>query len=151
MASRSAEWVFGVALFISSARTIFANTGPFLNVTIPLSASIMFVPVTSAGIRSGVNCILEKLRSITLATVFTSWVFPVPGRPSSSTFPSAIMDIIILCITSFCPIMSFDISSSIRLKSSAKALIFPSSAIICASCHLFTSSINALCPPGQSD
>ena len=37
IASRRALWVLGVALFISSASTILANTGPDLNLNSPVA------------------------------------------------------------------------------------------------------------------
>src|SRR4029077_10735041 len=44
-------------------------------------------PVTSDGIRSGVNCTREKSASSAAASVFTSNVLATPGTPSSSTWP----------------------------------------------------------------
>jgi len=71
----------------------------------------MFVPVTSAGMRSGVNCILEKGRLNTLPSVRTSLVFPTPGTPSKSTFPPAIIAMTAPSTTSFCPTISLEICS----------------------------------------
>jgi hypothetical protein len=83
MASRSALWVLGVARLISSASTTWANTGPFWNSKrrLPEASTIMLVPVTSDGIRSGVNCTRAKDRSSVSASVRTSRVLPSPGTP----------------------------------------------------------------------
>jgi hypothetical protein len=90
MASSSAACVFGVARLISSASTTFAKTGPRSKVNSrPEPASRMIsVPVTSAGIRSGVFWMRENSRSVTSETVRISDVFPSPGLPSSRAFPS---------------------------------------------------------------
>src|SRR5262249_13689799 len=53
------------------------------------SSSSSSVPVMSLGIRSGVNCTREKLRSSACDTVCTSSVFARPGTPTSSTWPPA--------------------------------------------------------------
>ncbi len=59
IASSRLDWVFGVARLISSARTRLAKIGPGWNrkTRWPSSSMRMFVPVMSAGIRSGVNWI----------------------------------------------------------------------------------------------
>ena len=61
MASRSADWVLGVARLISSASTTWAKMGPRCNVKGPRpprpasSVTKICAPVTSLGMRSGVN------------------------------------------------------------------------------------------------
>ena len=58
IASSKADCVLGVARLISSARIMLLNTGPGWNSNLELPSSsftMMFVPVTSAGIKSGVN------------------------------------------------------------------------------------------------
>ena len=85
MASNSADWVLGVARFISSARRMLLKTGPFRK-TIRLppcsSFSSTWVPVTSAGIRSGVNWIRPEGRDPKpQAEDRTNRVFPTPGTP----------------------------------------------------------------------
>ena len=64
IASSNADWVFGVARLISSARTICAKIGPFRNWNSrPRAVSTtIVVPVTSAGMRSGVNWMRENAR-----------------------------------------------------------------------------------------
>ena len=109
IASSSALCVFGVARLISSAKIMLLKIGPGwkLNVEFPLSSfTMMFVPVTSAGIRSGVNWMRENGRLKTRPSVRTRRVFPTPGTPSSSTFPPAIIAITVPSTTSFCPITS---------------------------------------------
>ncbi len=68
IASRSADCVLGVARLISSASTICAKSGPDWkrNSRRPSGDSVMmFVPMMSEGIRSGVNWMRLKLRSST--------------------------------------------------------------------------------------
>ena len=88
MASRRLDCVFGVARLISSARTRLAKIGPCWKrkTRWPSSSMRMFVPVMSAGIRSGVNWIRLKVVSMTSAMVRTSIVLPSPGTPSRSTW-----------------------------------------------------------------
>ena len=114
MASKRADCVFGVARLISSASTRLAKIGPFSNRNALFCSSftMMLVPVTSLGIRSGVNWILWKLRSHTWLIVRTSMVFPSPGIPSKSTFPPARSASMTWRMTSFCPIIPFAISCS---------------------------------------
>ena len=114
MASNSADCVFGVARLISSASTRFAKSGPFSKrKLLPFSSlTIILVPVTSLGIRSGVNWIRLKDNWNTSPIVRTSMVFPSPGIPSNNTFPPASNASITCRIISFCPIMPLPISSS---------------------------------------
>ena len=104
IASNSALCVFGVARLISSARMMLLKIGPGWNWNFEFPSSVftmIFVPVTSAGIRSGVNWILEKGRLNTLPSERTKRVFPTPGTPSSSTLPPAIIAMIVPSTTSF--------------------------------------------------
>ena len=55
MHSSSADCVFGVERLISSARTMFANTGPARNSNSLVFWLKMEAPVTSEGSKSGVN------------------------------------------------------------------------------------------------
>ena len=65
IASSSAACVFGGVRLISSASSTLANTGPGMKISRrrPVSGSswMTSVPVTSDGIRSGVNWMREKL------------------------------------------------------------------------------------------
>ena len=85
IASSRADCVLGVARLISSARTIWAKIGPRRNWNSrPCSVSTtMVVPVTSAGMRSGVNWMREKLSRSARASERMSSVLPSPGTPSS--------------------------------------------------------------------
>src|ERR1035437_2262712 len=91
IASSSAACVFGGARLISSASTMLANTGPFVNwkvrLPVPWSSSSSSVPVMSLGIRSGVNWMREKDWSSASATVWMSSVFASPGTPIRMTCP----------------------------------------------------------------
>ncbi len=83
IASSSADCVFGVARLISSARTIWAKIGPGwkLKTRLPSGVSLMmFVPMMSDGIRSGVNWMRLNFRSSTWLSVRTSSVLPRPGH-----------------------------------------------------------------------
>src|SRR5262245_19710660 len=89
MASSSADCVLAGARLISSQRTSCANTGPGLKRNSPAAGWKTLVPVTSAGIRSGVNWMREKLPPSATESVRTSRVLATPGGPSSSTWPPA--------------------------------------------------------------
>ena len=87
MPSSSAAWVFGGVRLISSARMMLANNGPGRNTyfrsPVFTSSWITSVPVTSLGIRSGVNWIRLKLRWVASASELISRVLASPGTPSS--------------------------------------------------------------------
>ena len=87
IASKRADWVLGVARFISSAKTICENMGPALN-----SKSLTFwlkklTPSTSLGMRSGVYWILVKVQPRDWAKALAIIVLPMPGTSSMSTCP----------------------------------------------------------------
>lgn len=63
----------------------------------------MECPVTSEGIRSGVNWIRWKSADKTRLSVLTSNVFPSPGTPSMRTFPSLNRAMRTASTSSFCP------------------------------------------------
>ncbi len=85
MASSNADCVFGGVRLISSASSTCANSGPGTKVQVRLpvawSSSRMSVPVMSVGIRSGVNWMRLNDSPSALASVRTSSVLAVPGRP----------------------------------------------------------------------
>ncbi len=89
MTSSSDACVFGGVRLISSASSRLVKTGPSRNSNSAVRASKISDPVTSPGIRSGVNCTRLVSRSSAAATVRTSSVFATPGTPSSSTCPRA--------------------------------------------------------------
>jgi hypothetical protein len=72
---------------ISSINTILLKMGPGLNSNAELRGSNTDVPNTSLGIRSGVNCILEKGMSRHLASSLAVNVFATPGTPSMRIWP----------------------------------------------------------------
>ena len=88
MTSRSADWVFGLARLISSARTMLAKTGPAWNSNRPSFWSYTVMPVMSPGSRSGVNWMRVLVPCTDCASARASDVLPVPGTSSSSTCPS---------------------------------------------------------------
>ena len=89
MASSSADWVFAGARLISSASKKFVKIGPRTSRNSCVLRSKMLVPVTSAGIRSGVNWMRWKSPATARASAFTNRVFPMPGTPSMSACPPA--------------------------------------------------------------
>ncbi len=95
IASSSADCVFGVARFTSSASTMLANTGPRWKRTRrpppPATASCTstLVPMMSAGIRSGVNWMREVGRSSTRPRLLMSVVLPRPGHALEQRVPAA--------------------------------------------------------------
>ncbi len=84
MASSRADWTFGGVLFISSARTMFENTGPSLNSIFLVSGLKTIFPVTSEGSISGVNCILLNCKPRCLENSDASIVLASPGTLSIS-------------------------------------------------------------------
>src|SRR5437660_354717 len=68
-------------------------------------------PVTSDGIRSGVNCTRLKSRSSAAAVAFTSNVLATPGTPSSNTWPRTRSATINPVITASCPTTALATSS----------------------------------------
>ena len=96
MPSSRADCVFGVARLISSASRMCAKIGPDWNWKCfrpSASSTMMFVPMISAGIRSGVNWIRENESSSPSASVFMRSVLPRPGTPSRRTCPPANMPV----------------------------------------------------------
>ena len=91
IASSSADCVFGGVRLISSARTMFENTGPGTKTRLRFPVSgfswMMSVPVMSEGIRSGVNWMRRKSRSSTCERVWTIRVLARPGTPVMMLLP----------------------------------------------------------------
>ena len=79
IASRSAACVFGGARLISSARRRLAKIGPGRNVNSLARWSKIDEPVTSEGIRSGVNWMREKSSDVACANDRAIIVFASPG------------------------------------------------------------------------
>jgi hypothetical protein len=89
IASSSADWVFAGARLISSARRSCVKIGPGKNVKLLVCRSKTEEPVTSLGMRSGVNWMRLKAHPETTANVRATSVFPRPGAPSTRTCPRA--------------------------------------------------------------
>src|SRR5271157_5224638 len=130
IASSRADWVLGVARLISSARTIWLKIGPGWNSNTrrPSGASItIFVPMMSAGIRSGLNWMRLKSRLSSSASVRTRSVLPRPGTPSSSACPPMNRQVRTPWTISSWPTMTLEISDFTWLyrvrNSSARASI----------------------------
>ena len=91
MASSNAAWVLGGVRLISSASITLVKMGPGTNVhlrrPVVTSSSMMSMPVTSVGIRSGVNWMRLNLRPSAPASVRTSRVLAVPGSPVIRQWP----------------------------------------------------------------
>src|SRR5215471_12931806 len=123
IASSSAACVRGGVRLISSARMMFANTGPRMNRTcrfpVSASSSMTSVPRMSDGIRSGVNWIRLNLRLTASASVLMSSVFARPGTPRSRQCPPAKRQARISRRTCSCPMMTRPISASRRATRSA--------------------------------
>ena len=88
-----AACVLGGVRLISSARRMFAKTGPLMkrNARVPLtlSSSIISVPVMSDGMRSGVNWMRLNSRSMAREIVRTMSVLARPGTPIMRQWPRA--------------------------------------------------------------
>ena len=89
MHSRRLLCTLGGLRFISSASSMWVNTGPFSRLNSPVFILQTFVPVMSLGMRSGVNCILPHSQPVVLANTFARRVFPSPGLSSKSMCPLA--------------------------------------------------------------
>ena len=93
IASSSAACVFGGVRLISSARMMFAKTGPGMNRMCAraggASSSMTSVPRMSDGIRSGVNWMRLNFRCTASASVLISSVLASPGTPRSRQWPPA--------------------------------------------------------------
>ena len=85
MAWSNALWVLAGARLISSASRNVVNTGTVHEREgVALEVENLFVPVMSAGIRSGVNWMRLNSAPRTWASVRTSSVLATPGTPSMS-------------------------------------------------------------------
>src|SRR5919106_1512725 len=85
---RRADWVFGVARLISSARTTWAMIGPGRNSNSWVFWLKIERPVTSDGSRSGVNWMRRKLQPMLWLSALASIVLPTPGTSSMRMWPS---------------------------------------------------------------
>ena len=112
-----AAWVFGGVRLISSARSMLAKIGPGRNLysRAPLSrfSWITSVPVTSLGMRSGVNWIRLKLKWVASASELTSNVLASPGTPSSRACPREKIATSTCSMTLLWPMITLDNSARI--------------------------------------
>src|SRR5688572_5349767 len=120
MASSSAACVFGGVRLTSSASSTFVKIGPGTKVQrrcpVVMSSSMMSVPVTSVGIRSGVNWMRLNFRPSAMASVRTSSVFAVPGMPVIKQWPPTSSVSSRWSTTSSCPTMI--LRTSVRIAPS---------------------------------
>ena len=121
IASSNADCVLGGVRLISSASTMFANNGPFMNLNCRDSSKISD-PTISEGMRSGVNCTRLKLKPNAWAMVFTSSVLASPGTPTNKTWPPAKIAVVTSRMTCSWPTITWPISSR-----SAWCLLFKAS------------------------
>jgi hypothetical protein len=87
IASSSDAWVLGGVRLISSASSMLVNTGPSRKVNSDVALSNTSEPVTSPGMRSGVNWTRLVSTASAAATDRTSRVLATPGTPSSRICP----------------------------------------------------------------
>ena len=113
MASSIAAWVLGGALLISSPSTTLEKMGPGRNSNSRFDGFQIDDPVTSAGIRSGVNWIRVISASVTRASDRASRVLARPGTSSMSTCPSASHPARTSSMTDRFPTMTFSTSATI--------------------------------------
>ena len=111
MASSRAAWVLGGVRLISSAKTMFENSGPLTNLNWRDSSRIS-APTMSLGMRSGVNWMRLKLNPNAWAMVLTSKVLAKPGTPTNRMWPPAKMEVVTSRMTCSWPTMTFPTSVS---------------------------------------
>ncbi len=74
----------------------------------------MLTPVTSLGIRSGVNCTRDTVQATDLARALAKFVLPVPGTSSISRCPSASMPMTAIRTTSGLPSSTWETVAMMR-------------------------------------
>jgi hypothetical protein len=87
MASRSADWVRGVARLISSTSSTLVMIGPSRKSNEPVFWLNTDTPSTSAGSRSGVHWIWVNRPPMLRDTARASTVLPTPGTSSIRQWP----------------------------------------------------------------
>ena len=145
MASSSADCVFGGVRLTSSASSTLVNTGPASKRQRRSpdagSSSRMSVPVTSAGMRSGVNWMRLKSRPRAWASARTIRVLAVPGNPVIRQCPPTRTVIRSCSMTASWPTMTRPSAVAIRAMVSRN----PSTA---ASAPVSSASVGAGSGPG---
>src|SRR5262245_22990257 len=121
IASSRADWVFGVARLISSARTTLAKSGPGTNSKICVFWLKIDTPMMSEGRRSLVNWMRWKARPSERARAWARVVLPTPGTSSTSTCPLASRQTVARRMTSRLPRITRATLSSSRPMGSAAA------------------------------
>jgi hypothetical protein len=99
------------------------NTGPGTNSNRrppPSVSRSTLTPVTSLGIRSGVNCTRPNAAPIAPASARTRSVFAVPGTPSSSAWPRASTVTSASSTTRSCPTTAVATAARTRPRRSAR-------------------------------
>src|SRR5580698_9079838 len=127
IASSSALCVFAGARLISSARTTLAKMGPARSENVPSRGESTYVPVMSAGRRSGVNWMRRAEQPSVVAKALTSVVFATPGTPSRRACPRASRATSIVSTGSDDPMYTRATSrrtSSMRSRAAAISLVF---------------------------
>ncbi len=118
--SSRADCVLAEARLISSASTTFEKIGPLWNSHSPAFWSYTEMPVMSPGSMSGVNWMRLLTPSTLSEMARASEVLPVPGKSSSSTWPSLIMAVNISSMTCCLPSRACSTLATSRPKVSAK-------------------------------
>src|ERR687892_274637 len=127
MASSRLDCVFGVVRLISSASTMFVNSGPGLNTKSPRSAWYTVTPRMSDGSMSEVNWIRWNPPPMERASAAARVVFPTPGTSSISRCPRARRPMTARRIVSGLPTSAWaTLASSRRTRSSARVAIYSS-------------------------
>jgi hypothetical protein len=107
IASKSADWVFGVERLISSASSTWLKIGPGLKSNDASFGSNTDRPRMSDGRRSLVNWMRRKVTPNARASATPSKVLPMPGTSSISRCPRAIKVITVSLTASGLPTKTF--------------------------------------------
>ncbi len=121
IASSRAACTLAGARLISSARMIWAKSGPFLTWKSCDFWSYTIVPMTSAGRRSGVNWMRENDAWMISASVRTASVLASPGTPSSRMWPPVSRPTRSRSTMASCPTIRRDTSLRMRCTGSVSA------------------------------
>src|SRR5580693_3301660 len=103
IACSSAAWVFGGVRLISSASSSWVKIGPLVRMKVLVWKLNRLVPITSPGIRSGVNWMRPNCSASPPANARVIKVLAVPGTPSSRMWPPTRRLVSRRSMTSSCP------------------------------------------------
>src|SRR2546425_3498863 len=126
IASRRLDWVLGVVRLISSARTMFAKSGPGLKMNSARSGCHTETPRMSEGSMSEVNWRRWNWPPMERARAAASVVLPTPGASSISTWPRARSPTTARRTTSGLPTMQRPMLASSRAIGPCESLTQPS-------------------------